>query len=119
MIAAAIERLPAGNAAARYQEGRWRLRDGALLHVDTADDEILIALSMPETHLDLQQLEQLLLLCGQGWPAPLAASLNADETQALLFVRLEHADLEIERVCQAVLALHQARGRWLRPGAAR
>lgn len=119
MIATAISRMPSESAAVQCEQGRWRLRDGALLHIETAEDAILAVLSMPETHPDLHQLEQLLKLCGQDWPAPLSASLNADETQALLFVRLNPDGLDIDRISQAILVLLQARGRWLRSGAAR
>lgn len=119
MIAAAIQYLPSENAATQYDNGRWRLRDNTVLHFDVTDDAILIALHMPEMHLNVYQLEQLLMLCGQGWPVPLIASLSADETQALLFTRLDIAGIGIDSLSRAMSVLLQARGRWLRAGASR
>ncbi|HEY4318362.1 MAG TPA: hypothetical protein VGN04_12235 [Herbaspirillum sp.] len=119
MIAAAIGYLPSENAAIQHENGSWRLRDDAALHFEAGDDAMLVVLSMPETHLDLHQLEQLLILCGQGWPLPLSAGLSADETRALIFTRLDIDGLGIEHLSQAMSVLLHARERWLRAGAAR
>lgn len=119
MMAAAIQYLPSENAAIQHDNGRWRLRDDAALHFEAADDALLVVLSMPESHLDVRQLEQLLILCGQGWPLAICASLSEDETQALLFARLDMDDIDVGSLSKAMSILLHARGRWLRAGGAR
>jgi hypothetical protein len=87
--------------------------DGATLHFEQSNEDLLLILRMPETHLDLAQLKQLLMLCGQRWPVALAASLAAEDAQALLFARLDISTLDADSLTQAMATLQHARKRWL------
>lgn len=113
LLADARKRLPAKTSANERADGAWDMGDGVTLHFEQSGEELLMILRMPEKHLDPHQLTQLLMLCDQGWPIPLAASLDADDAQALLFTRLWIATLDTDALSQAILALQHARGRWL------
>jgi hypothetical protein len=91
----------------------WMQADGTALHFEQNNQELLIILRMPERHLDAAQLMQLLMLCDQDWPLPLAASIHMEDAEALLLTRTWIATLDSDLLSQAILMLQQARRRWL------
>lgn len=91
----------------------WILDDRCQLRFEPAGDSMIIALEMPERHLDLQQLTRLLILPAQGWPLPLAASLCPQTMQPVLFIRMPLAGMDEDLLLQAIASLKQARQRWL------
>jgi hypothetical protein len=113
IIAGAGKRLPYAGAADPLADGSWQLDDGTALHFEPDEEELLIILRMPERHLDVHQLTQLLMLGDHAWPIPLATGLSADEAQALLFTRIRIASLDIDILLQVILTLLHVRKRWL------
>jgi hypothetical protein len=91
----------------------WPCADGCCLQFEQTDDVLLVVLKMPERHLDLQQLKQLLMLATHGWPNPLAAGLSGETLQPVLFTRLPLDRLDYDLLLLAIVTLQQARQRWL------
>jgi hypothetical protein len=113
IIAGAGKRLPRAAAADPLSDDSWQLDDGTVLYFEPCDEELLIILRMPERHLDVHQLMQLLMLGDGAWPISLATGLSADEAQALLFTRIRIASLDIDILLQVILTLLHVRKRWL------
>jgi hypothetical protein len=113
IIAGAAQKLPPGMQAKVLADGSWQFDDNSALHFESGNDALLAVLRMPEQHLDAQQLTQLLMTGGLDWPIPVAASIDADETRALLFARLHLTNVDSDTLLQAILTLLSARRRWL------
>jgi hypothetical protein len=113
IIADTASRLSPATPVNILADGSWQFDDNAALHFEPCDGTLLAVLRMPEQHLDVTQLMQLLALGAMDWPAPIAASLCANEAQALLFTRLRVPGLDADILTQAVLTLLQARKHWL------
>jgi hypothetical protein len=113
IITDTASRLCPGTPLKILGDGSWQFDDNAALHFEPSEGTLLAVLRMPEQHLDATQLMQLLALGAMDWPTPIAASLCANEAQALLFTRLRLPELDAGILTQAVLTLLQARKHWL------
>jgi hypothetical protein len=113
IISDTAKQLSPGTPLKVLADGSWQFDDNAGLHFEPCEGTLLAVLRMPEQHLDAIQLMQLLALGAMDWPTPIAASLCANEAQALLFTRLRVPGLDADILTQAVLTLLQARKHWL------